>query len=243
MPSADDSELADTSAAAPDPAEAPAEEPLYPGDHGSLPEPARRVLVQLLSGPFVDATRQPNQWAALRQHRRTIQSRLADLFLELVYDAEGGVAFLRQADTGELDAPILLRRAPLTFLESALLLFLRRRLAEADVRGERAVVDREEMAEQLRLFSRMESTDVAGFEKRINAAIQKVKGNSLLSAVRGSEGRFEISPTLKLLFSAEEVRVLAERYRGLLAEAEAEPEAASETRSGSNPQAATDAPR
>lgn len=200
-------------------------EPLYPGDTGTLPAPARRVLVQLLNGPFVDAARQPHQWEALRRHRDVIRSRLADLFLEMVYDADAGVAFLRQADTGELDAPILMRRAPLTFLESALMLFLRRRLAEADVRGERAVVEREEMAEQLRLYSRAESTDAAGFEKRINAAIQKVKKNSLLSAVRGSEGRFEISPTLKLLFGAEEIAALAERLRGLtLMEAPALPE-------------------
>ncbi len=207
--------------------EAPADsrEPLYPGDSGTLPAPARRVLVQLLSGPFVDAARQPNQWEALRRHREVLRSRLADLFLELVYDADAGVAFLREADTGELDAPILMRRAPLTFLESALMLFLRRRLAEADVRGERAVVEREEMAEQLRLYSRAESTDAAGFEKRINAAIQKVKKNSLLSAVRGSEGRFEISPTLKLLFGAEEIAALAERLRALTtAEALALPE-------------------
>ena len=200
-------------------------EPLYPGDTGTLPAPARRVLVQLLSGPFVDAVRQPHQWEALRRHRDAIRSRLADVFLDLVYDADAGVAFLRQADTGELDAPILMRRAPLTFLESALMLFLRRRLAEADVRGERAVVEREEMAEQLRLYSRAESTDAAGFEKRINAAIQKVKKNSLLSAVRGSEGRFEISPTLKLLFGAEEIAALAERLRGLtLTEAPALPD-------------------
>ncbi|MNV50875.1 hypothetical protein D3C71_1429040 [compost metagenome] len=38
---------------------------------------------------------------------------------------------------------------------------------------------------------------------------------SLLRQIRGSEGRFEISPTLKLLFSAEEVIALSEAYEKL----------------------------
>lgn len=188
---------------------------LYEGDTGTLPEEARRVLVQLLAGPALDARRHSRLWPALLRHQEVIRSRLADLFLELVLDADLQVAFLRQADTGELDAPILLRRTRLTFLESVLLLYLRQLLAQADVRGERAVVSEAEMLEQMQLYERSASTDRAGFERRVNAAIEKVKRNSLLSAIRGSEGRYEIAPTLKLLFSAEEVTALARRYAAL----------------------------
>jgi len=39
-----------------------------------------------------------------------------------------------------------------------------------------------------------------------------VKKNSLLNAIRGSEGRYEIAPTLKLLFSAEQVVALSRLY-------------------------------
>lgn len=186
---------------------------LYPGDLGELPEAARRVLVQLLIGPALDARRHSRLWPALLRYENAIRSRLADLFLELVLDPDMQVAFVRQADTGELDAPILLRRTRLTFLESVLLLYLRQLLAEADVRGERAVVSEQEMIEQMGLYERSLNTDRSGFERRVASAIEKVKKNSLLSAVRGSEGRYEISPTLKLLFSAEEVAQLARRYR------------------------------
>lgn len=189
--------------------------PLYPGDTGTLPEDARRVLVQLLSGPALEGRRHSRQWPVLLRHESEIRSRLADLFLDLVLDRDQGVAFVRQADVAELDAPVLLRRTRLTFLESALLLFLRHLLAQADVRGEAAVVSREEMLEQMQLYARHASTDSAGFERRINAAIEKVKKNNLLTAIRGSDGRFEISPTLKLLFSAEEVAALTRSYREL----------------------------
>jgi hypothetical protein len=188
---------------------------LYPGDAGLLPESARRALVQLLMGPSLDARRHSRLWPALLQHRELIQSRLSDLFLELIVDPDRRVAFTRQADTGELEAPILLRRSPLTFLDSALLLFLRQVLVEADTHGEPALVSRGDMEEQLRLFEPGDNTDRAGFEKRVRAAIEKAKKNSLIGAIRGSEDRFEISTTLKLLFGAEEVQALAGIYEDL----------------------------
>jgi len=193
---------------------------LYPGDRGELPEVARRVLVQLLIGPALDSTRRPRLWPALLQHETAIRSRLADLFLDLVMDADAGVAFTRQADTGELETPVLLRRSPLTFLDSVLLLYLRGLLTEAEARGERAVVSAADMAEQLKLFERSQNTDRAGFEKRIKAAIEKAKKNNIIALIRGSDARFTVSQSLKLMFSAEEVGALAQLYETYEAPAE-----------------------
>jgi hypothetical protein len=190
----------------------PEEAALYQGDTGLLPEPARRVLVQLLSGPSLEGRRHPRLWPALLQHQELVRSRLADLFLELVIDQERQVAFTRQADTGELETPILLRRSPLTFLDSVLLLYLRGLLVEADTRGEAAVVSMDDMTEQLRLYESGASTDRVGFEKRVRSSIEKAKKNSLIGAIRGSTDRFEISASLKLLFGPEEVRELAALY-------------------------------
>lgn len=196
---------------------------LYPGDTGQLPEEARRVLVQLLAGPSLDGKRHGKLWPALRRHEAVIRSRLAELFLELVLDDDLEVAFTRQADTGELDAPILLRRAPLSFIQSVLLLYLRQLLTEAAARGERAVVSGSEMVEQMKLYEPSENTDRAGFEKRIRAAIEKVKDHSIISPIRASEDRYEISPTLKLLFSADEIAALSRQYAALRDESPEEP--------------------
>lgn len=189
---------------------------LYPGDTGRLPLDARRVFVQLLAGPSVDRKRHSNLWPALLQHQEMIRSRLSELFLELVLDVDLEVAFTRRADTGDLDAPILLRRAPLTFIQSVLMLFLRQLITEATARGERAVVSGEEMLEQMRLYEQSDNSDPAGFEKRVRAAIDKVKDNSIISPIRGSDDRYEISPTLKLLFSAEEISALKRQYEKFL---------------------------
>jgi hypothetical protein len=196
---------------------------LYQGDTGMLPVAARRALVQLLSGPSLEGRRHPRLWPALLQHQELISSRLADLFLELVIDQDRQVAFTRQADTGELEAPILLRRSPLTFLDSVLLLYLRGLLVEADTRGETAVVSLDDMLEQLRLYESGVSTDRVGFEKRVKSSIEKAKKNSLIGVIRGSTDRFEISTSLKLLFGPEEVKELAALYDRMAKTETAEP--------------------
>jgi len=211
----DSSEPADTQSEA---SESPAEEAgLYPGDTGQLPELGRRALVQLLSGPSLEGRRHPRLWPALLQHREPIRSRLAELFLELIVDTDRQIAFTRQADTGEIEAPILLRRSPLTFLDSVLLLYLRGVLVEADTQGQPALVSFDEMIEQLRLYEPAASTDRVGFEKRARAAIEKAKKNSLIATIRGSSERFEVSASLKLMFGAEEVGTLGRIYDRLAA--------------------------
>ena len=117
----------------------------FAGDTGQLPLETRRVLVQLLLGPSIDAMRQRHLWPVLLRDEAVLRSRLHDLFLELVVDTDQQVAFTRQVVAEDIDAPVLLRKAHLTFLETALVLFLRQRLTQADAAGERAVVSYEDM--------------------------------------------------------------------------------------------------
>jgi Domain of unknown function (DUF4194) len=189
---------------------------LFPGDTGQLLGETRRALVQLLSGPSVDGRRQPQLWTVLLRDRRDIASRLNELFLELVIDTDQQVAFVRQASgSDDDDLPILLRRQPLTFIESALVLHLRQRLTEAARADERAVIGLQEMLDYLEVFEKASNNDGVKFDKKCAAAVEKIKALSLLRQIRGSEGRFEISPTLKLLFSAEEVIALSAAYEKL----------------------------
>jgi hypothetical protein len=195
----------------------PASANLYPGDTGELPWETRRALVQLLAGPSLEARRHPKLWPVLVRDEAVIRRRLAELFLELVMDVDLKVAFTRQADVGDVDSPILLRRSPLTFLDSILLLYLRQCLTQADARGERAVVAADEIQEHLSLYQAAASTDRAGFAKRVHASIEKLKKSNMLQKIRSSEDRFEVSPTLKLLFSAEEIQALTTLFERMAA--------------------------
>ena len=78
--------------------------------------------------------------------------------------------------------------------------------------------DADDIIEQVAPYERSLSTDHAGFKKKMTASIEKMKKNSILQKIRGQDGRYEISPTLKLLFSAEEIAALTRQYRSLAAE-------------------------
>lgn len=188
----------------------------FAGDTGHLPLETRRVLVQLLLGPSIDATRQRHLWPALLRDEAVLRSRLHDLFLELVVDTDQQVAFTRQVVAEDVDAPILLRKAHLTFLETALVLFLRQRLTQADAAGERAVVSYEDMQTNLGVFERVANPDQARFGRQVVGAIEKVKKLSLVRLLPGGQQRFEVSPTLKLLFPAEAIQALTHTYQALL---------------------------
>ena len=208
---------------------------LWPGDAGTLDLDVRRTLVQLLAGPSLDHERHRLLWPVLLREETVVRSRLADLFLELVLDPELGVAFVRQVEVETLDAPVLLRRQALTFVDSVVLLHLRQRLVRAQSAGERAVVSPAELLEDASVYAREGSTDHAGFAKRVTASIEKIKKASLLRGLRGGEERYEIAPTLKLLFSAERVAALLEEYRELGARGEAGNDASEGATIGSSP--------
>jgi len=190
---------------------------LFTGDTGELELDTRRALIQLLLGPSLDGRRHTKLWPVLMRSEKIIRNRLSDLFLELVIDRDMQVAFTRQAETGELEVPSLLRRAPLTFIDSVLLLYLRHQLTRAESHGERAVVSKEEIVDYFSVYEKTGNTDKAGFAKRIHASIEKFKERSILQKIRASEDRFEVSPTLKLLFSAEEIQALTKLYQRMAA--------------------------
>jgi len=188
---------------------------LFAGDSGELSFDTRRALVQLLSGPSLDERRHSKLWSVLLRDEAIIQKFLSELFLELVIDNDLKVAFTRQAETEGLEIPKLLRRAQLTFLDSILLLYLRHQLAQAQTHNERAVVSKKDIIEHLVMYDKTGNTDKAGFDKRIHASIEKMKKHYILQKIRSSDDRFEVSPALKLLFSAEEIQALTKIYKSM----------------------------
>jgi len=185
---------------------------LFVGDHSELPLDTRRTLMQLLSGPFISSRKNSKLWIALCRDEAIIRSRLSELFLDVVIDWDQQVAFVKQAEVDNIEVPTLLRRSPLTFIESALILHLRRCLSKAEAVGERAVISTPEMLEYLNIFEKASSTDRAGFVKKVNSAISKLKANNILQLIRATKDRFEISPTLKILFSTAEISALTKLY-------------------------------
>ncbi|MCG2622535.1 DUF4194 domain-containing protein [Arthrobacter sp. I2-34] len=189
---------------------------LWDGDPGALREPSRRTLVQLLRGPYLSAASHSNLWTALLADEESIRSRLADLFLELVMDEAAQVAFVRNI-SAEAETPKVLRTATLTFLDTALLLHLRQQLLH-EAGGGKTIVGADEVADQLQVYRGKDNADPAGFAKRVNSSWQKMVKYGLLAAT-STEGRYEVSPVLRLVFGPEEIAAVQQEYRRLAAEA------------------------
>ena len=185
---------------------------LWVSDTGTLREPSRRVLVQLLRGPYLSAARHANLWTALLADEDAIRSRLADLFLDLVTDTAAEIAFVRNT-AGDIDAPKVMRTITLTFLDTALLLHLRQALL-AEGSGDKSIVGADEVVEALHAFRGQESSDEAGFGKRIATSWTKMVKYGLL-AETSTPGRFEVSPVLRLIFGADEIAAVNAEYQAL----------------------------
>ncbi|WP_413333284.1 DUF4194 domain-containing protein [Brevibacterium sp. GP-SGM9] len=180
---------------------------LWNGDTGTLGERTRRVLLELLKGPYVSGSQSPQLWAALVADVDLVRSRLHDLFLELVIDTIDEFAFTRKIVTEEIDAPAAVRSERLTFLDTAMLLVLRQLLLAAP--GERRViVDREEVYERLAIYR---TGDESTFQRNLNGSWNRMS-NRLRVLHKAGEDRFEISPMVKFLVDEDRVRELIDVY-------------------------------
>jgi len=181
-------------------------------DKGTLRPDTRRVVVQLVKGPYVMRTLHPNLWASLENDEEAVRQTLGNLFLELVLNRDVGLAFARNLDTGESGTKFF-RSTPLTLIDTALVLLLRERLLRSS--DGRAFVGADEIVDQLRVYGTASRADPAGTAKRIQASIEKMKKNSVLIGT-DEDGRFEISPVLAMVFGANQVRAVVGELRNLL---------------------------
>ncbi|MGQ7786193.1 DUF4194 domain-containing protein [Nesterenkonia sp. K-15-9-6] len=192
---------------------APPATQLWDGDTGTLRAESRRALAALIAGPYISAERQSQNWRALLADTDAVRSRLADLFLELVIDTERGVAFVRNAEADDGSAPQVVRTRSLTLMDTAMLLHLRRELVSAPA-GQRVIVGQEEIFEQLSGYRAATSTDAALFTKRIRSSWKTMRDLGILqrTPATATEGRYEVSPVLRLIFGPEEISQLRAVY-------------------------------
>lgn len=186
---------------------------LYEGDTGSLSFEQRQLMVTLLRGPYLTQAERPNLWQTLINSRSVIEASLANLFLSLIVDEELGVAFCRQADVGDLEAPQLLRQFSLSYLDSVLLLELRQRLLTAQSKGEKAVIAQETIEELLKTFDVSAKTNERQFKSHVNAVIKRLTARKLLKKLGDNTNLYEICLALKLIFNVEEIVALKKAYQ------------------------------
>lgn len=174
---------------------------LWEGDKGVLSAESRLALNRLIKGPYLTSD-QKTEWNALIADTEAIKSTLNDLYLELVLDQEQGIAFSRNKTSDEVALPRVAKRVQLTFIDTALLLHLRKEL-NREASSSHVIVSKEQCREYLKT-SVWNGKDEPTFNKRVNGAWKKFSDHNLLRSTKDEE-RFEISPALRLIFTADQI--------------------------------------
>lgn len=161
-------------------------------------------------------------WQVLLDSQAHIRDYVSLLGLEPIIDEEEGYAYLRQRPSAEGVDPLprLVPRRPLTYLQSLVLVLLRKRLAEADTRGgeTRVVLKRTEIHDAVKVFL-AETANEARLMERIDAQINKIVDLGLLRPLRDKDEHFEIRRILKSFVDAQWLDRFEERlaeYRHVL---------------------------
>ena len=195
-------------------------EPLYPDDTGTLTAPQRRAFQELLRGPFVSSLKAPEIFATVSDSRKELASQLDNLFLDLVVDDQAGVAYTRARETDVPEQRSIVRTMSLTFMDTVVLLWLRHELVKTSP-NERTLVDEDDAYEATVPYQPSRGTDHTAQRKQFTATWNKMKNNSIVNETPVA-GRFEVSPLLRIVFSAEHVAQVERSYQDFLAEHTAE---------------------
>lgn len=180
--------------------------PLWEKDTGTLPERSRRTLLELVKGPYLSRVASQQNWETLLADEASIRSRLNDMFLDLVIDRDSEFAFVRNAIGDEIELPKAARTVSLTFVDTLMLLELRRvMLASQDARP---YVDKADILTQLQTY-RPANKDEISFTRNLNAAWGRMQNTLRVThSVGQSDDRVEISPIVRLLIDADQARAL-----------------------------------
>lgn len=187
----------------------------------------RRALLQLMKG-LVFREQDAALWQGLLAHEAAIRDYVTVLNLELFLDETEGHAYLRQRPSapGESDPlPRLVPRRQLSYSVSVLLLLLRRKLVELDVKsGEtRLILLREEIAELMRTYA-PDGTNEVKHRKRVDQDLAKVADMGFIRPLGDDETRIEVRRVLKAFVDADWMTQMLARYDELAGASSAEAE-------------------
>lgn len=188
--------------------------PLFDGDQGVLAAPVRRTLVSLLKKRYIAADRNPADWRVLLANRAVLESRLNDVFIQLVIDTDRGVAYKRHAhpDQGTVPFPTVLHDQSYSREETILLVHLRMLLRGRRLDDPTVFVDRDELMAEVANYRPADSTNQVRDEKAARAAIDSLTRLDLLID-SGDGQRYQVAPIVEVLMSLDRLTELSSWLR------------------------------
>lgn len=159
-------------------------------------------------------------WSQLRDYELPIREYLGDIGLEVYLDEIGGFAYVYEAtrdNDGQTTLPAITQRRSLSFSQTLLMVLLRERLDEhemRDVDGDRLFLTLEDITEMLTVFLG-EQSDARTIEKTVNSGINGLIRQGFLKDLKND--RYEVLPVLRAKVDADtldDIKANLARYTG-----------------------------
>lgn len=188
-------------------------------ENGKLSPEARRALVSLLKHGVVLAAQKSKLFDAICRYQSAVRGHLSDVYLKLVLDEKTGVAFVAGLDESDADdeneTVSLITRRTLSLYDTLLLLVLRKHYQERESVGEqRIIIDIERIEASLTPFLPL-TNSMKSDRRKLIAALNKMLEKRLLTKVRGSNDRLEITPIIRYVVNAEFLEKMLKEYQEL----------------------------
>lgn len=201
----------------------------------TMPHDARRVLVHLMRQGSVMASQKSKLFELLCRYESAIRKHLSEVYLQLVLDQKMGVAFVANADyqndiddinvepssegnsenqdDSELDeSTTLIPKRTLSLYDTLILLVLRKHYQDRESAGEQKItIDIERLESYLTPF--LPITDHASKDrKKLLARVKEMVKRKVLSTIRGTDDRYEITPIIRYVVSARFLESMLTEY-------------------------------
>lgn len=188
---------------------------------GQLPHEARRALIYLLRQGSALARQKSEIFKLICRYQDSLRNHLENMYLRLAIDERYGIAFIANAhnDEDEDDESVrLITRRTLTLYDTLLILVLRKYFQDRETQSEhKIVIDIESIEAGLSPFLPL-TNSTRSDRRQLVTSLKRMIEKRILGVVRGSEERFEISPLVRYVVSAEFLQHMLSEYRRLAGE-------------------------
>lgn len=177
-----------------------------------MPPEARRALVYLLRQGVLFAPQKVKLFESICRHQTAVRRHLAEVYLKLILDERTGIAFvasLQKEEDAELDdfadkeIVSLISTRTLSLYDTLLLLVLRKHYQDRENSGEQLIViDRERVESYLTPFLPLTNSSKSD-RRKLGPALERMTKKKILRKIRGSKDRFEVTPVIRYVVSAE----------------------------------------
>ncbi|MCB1189134.1 MAG: DUF4194 domain-containing protein [Leptospiraceae bacterium] len=173
--------------------------------------PFADAIIKLLQGVVYD----DNQaiWNKIIENHSAIINYFRAIGVDVFLAESEGYCYLKQKDSeDEQPLPRLVEKRPLSYPLTLLLVLLRERLLDFDIKGEttRLIIGREEIKSLLSTFLPDENNEAKLLDK-IDTYINKLQEYGFLRKMQGEEDNFEVKRILKAKISADELIEIKEK--------------------------------